>query len=161
MAILFIIAALGLDPLNEKVVEFARSRSGQRVGDGECSALATEALKYADATPGRTGRRWGEELPSVKAAQPGDILQFEDAVFVRRRLRPDGALVTLESRYPHHTAIISGVRRRGRSVIFTILHQNAGIAGGDYEDLKVVQQWTIDLAEMKHGTLKAYRPVAR
>jgi hypothetical protein len=161
MATLFIIATLGLDPLNEKVVEFARSRLGQRVGDGECSALATEALRYAGATPRGHGRRWGEELPSVREARPGDILQFEDAVFVRRRLRPDGALVTLEARYPRHTAIVSGVRGRGKGVIVTILHQNAGIAGGDDEDLKVVQRWTINLAEMKSGTLKAYRPVSK
>jgi hypothetical protein len=161
MSIFLLIATLGLDPLNEKVVEFARSRLGQRVGVGECSALATEALRYAGAAPRGSGRRWGEELPSVREARPGDILQFEDAMFVRRRLRPDGALVTLESRYPRHTAIVSGVRGRGKGVIVTILHQNAGIAGGDDEDLKVVQRWTINLAEMKSGTLKAYRPVAR
>jgi hypothetical protein len=100
-------------------------------------------------------------LSSVREARPGDILQFEDAVFVRRRLRPDGALATLEFRYPHHTAVVSGVRRRGKGVLLTILHQNAGIEGGDDQDLKVVQEWTINLAEMKRGTLKAYRPVAR
>ena len=147
--------------LNEKVVEFARSKLGQRVGDGECSALAAEALRYAGAAPRGQASRWGEELPSAREARPGDVLQFEDAVFVRRRMRPDGALVTLESRYPHHTAIVSGVRRRGKSVVFSILHQNAGIAGGDDEDLKVVQEWTLNLADMKSGTLTAYRPVAK
>jgi hypothetical protein len=131
------------------------------VGDGECSALAREALSYAGAASRGSGHRWGEELPSVREARPGDILQFENAVFVRRRQRPDGALVTLEFRYPHHTAIVSDVRRRGKTVIVTILHQNAGIAGGDDQDLKVVQQWTLNLAEMKGGTLTAYRPVAR
>jgi hypothetical protein len=161
MAILLIIAALGLDPVNEKVIEFARSRLGQRVGDGECSALAAEALRYAGAAPRGSGRRWGDELRTVREARPGDILQFEDAVFVRRRLRPDGALVTLEFRYPHHTAIVSDVRSRGKNVIVTILHQNAGIEGGDDENLKVVQQWTLNLAEMRSGTLKAYRPVAK
>jgi hypothetical protein len=147
--------------LNEKVVEFARSNLGRRVGDGECSALAAEALRYAGATPRGPGRRWGDELPTIREARPGDILQFENAVFVRRRLRPDGALVTLEFKYPHHTAIVSGVRKRGRGVILAILHQNAGIEKGDDEDLKVVQEWTINLAEIKGGTLKAYRPVAK
>ena len=60
MALLLIIAALGLEPLNEKVVEFARSRLGQKVGDGGCSALASEALRYAGATPRYSERRWGE-----------------------------------------------------------------------------------------------------
>jgi hypothetical protein len=147
--------------LNDKIVEFARSKLGQRVGDGECTALALEALRYAGATPRGSGRRWGEELPSIRDARPGDILQFENAVFVRRRLRSDGALVTLEFTYPHHTAIVSGVRKRGKGVLLAILHQNAGVAGGDDEDLKVVQQWTINPTEMKSGTLKAYRPVAR
>jgi hypothetical protein len=161
MATLLIMAALGLEPLNEKVVEFARLSLGQKVGDGECSALATEALIYAGAASRGSGRSWGEELPSVREARPGDILQFEDAVFVRRRLRPDGALVTLEFKYPHHTAIVSKVRRRGKGVMLTILHQNAGIEGGDDEDRKVVQEWTINLSEMKRGTLKAYRPVLK
>jgi hypothetical protein len=161
MAILIVVTTLGLDPLNAKVVDFARSRIGQRVGDGECSALAIEALRYAGAALEGSERGWGEELPSVRDARPGDILQFEDAVFVRRRRRPDGALVTFEFRYPHHTAIVSDVRVRGKNVIFSILHQNAGFTGADDENLKVVQRWTLDLAEMKSGTLKAYRPVAR
>jgi hypothetical protein len=147
-------------PLNERVVEFARSRMGQRVGDGQCSTLVAEALRNAGARPTGRGRSWGKELPSLRDAHPGDILQFEDAVFLRRRVRPDGALVTLTYKYPHHTAIIAGIRKRGSGVLMTVLHQNAGIEGGDEDELKVVQQWTINLAEMKGGTVKAYRPVA-
>jgi hypothetical protein len=134
---------------------------GLKVGDGQCTALATEALRHSGATVRGPEGRWGEELPSVRDARPGDVLQFEDAVFIRRRLRADGAVVTLEFQYPHHTAIVADVRRRGKNVIIGILHQNAGIVGGDVENRQVVQEWTINLAEMKRGTLKAYRPVAR
>ena len=164
MTLLVVLSALLLDaepaPLNEKVVAFARSKLGQRVGDGDCSSFAREALRYAGAKPTGTGRSWGEVVPSLRDAKPGDILQFENAVFVRRLERDDGALLTLTFRYPHHTAIVSRVRRRGRSVVLTVLHQNAGTEGGDEDERKVVQEWTVNMAEMKSGTVKAYRPVA-
>jgi hypothetical protein len=148
-------------PLNEQVVAFARSQLGQRVGNGECTALVAAALRHAGARPrGRGQGAWGRELKSLGEAQPGDILQFEDAVFVRRRLREDGAVVTLTFRHPHHTAIVAAVRRRGPKPVLVILHQNAGVEGGDEGDRKVVQEWTIDLAERRGGTVKAYRPVA-
>ena len=76
---------------------------------------------------------------------------------VRRRLRDDGALVTERLAFPHHTAIVARVRKRGPKPVLVILHQNAGVEGGDN---KVVQEWTIDLAEKREGTVTAYRPVA-
>lgn len=164
MMVLLVVSALFLDaepaPLNERVVEFARSRLGQRVGDGDCSALAREALRYAGARPTGKGRSWGEELSSIRDAKLGDILQFENAIFVRRQVREDGALLTLTFSYPHHTAIVSGVRKRGRSVVLSVLHQNAGADGGDEDERKVVQEWIVNMAELKSGTVKAYRPVA-
>jgi hypothetical protein len=39
-------------------------------------------------------------------------------------------------------------------------HQNAGVAGGDGDDRKVFKEWTIDMAELKRGSVKAFRPVA-
>src|SRR4051812_21297607 len=95
---IFVLIALSLSaepsPLNEKVVEFTRSKVGQKVGDGECTALALEALRHAGARlPGQGQESWGEEVTSLNAVGPGDILQFEDAVFVGRRLRAGGALV--------------------------------------------------------------------
>jgi hypothetical protein len=101
-------------PLNEKIVEFARSKLGHGVGNGECRALVAEALRYAAARrPGAGQGMWGDELKSLRDVRPGDILQFENAVFIRTRVREDGALVTLTYSYPHHTAIVARVRRRG------------------------------------------------
>ena len=100
---------------------------------------------------------WGDELKSLQDARPGDILQFEKAAFSRRRLRDDGALVTERLAFPHHTAIVARVRKRGPKPVLVILHQNAGVEGGNN---KVVQEWTIDLAEKREGTVTAYRPVA-
>jgi hypothetical protein len=151
----------GPDTVDAKVVAFARSKLGQRVGDGECTALAGEALRQAGARlPGRGGRAWGEERKSLADARPGDVLQFEGVVFVHQRIREDGAVITLNASYPHHTAIVSGVRKRGKNPVLVILHQNAGVEGGDDADRKVVQEWTIDLADKKKGSIKAYRPVA-
>jgi hypothetical protein len=99
-------------------------------------------------------------LKSFGDIRPGDIVQFENAVFVRQRLREDGALVTLTFSYPHHVAIVEKVRKRGPKPTLVILHQNAGVAGGDADDLKVVQEWTINMVEKRNGTVRAYRPVA-
>ncbi len=160
VALMVVALDTGPAPINDKVVEFARSKLGQQVGDGVCSTLAVEALRYAGA--GRKGRAWGDELPSIHDARPGDILQLEDAVFVRTRVREDGAVVTLTFRSPHHTAIVSGVRRRGRRVVLTVLQQNVGFEGTTGEaESKVVQEGVIDPAELRRGTLRAYRPVAR
>jgi hypothetical protein len=72
-------------------------------------------------------------------------------------MQEDGAILTQTFSFPHHTAIVARVRKRGARPVLVILHQNAGVEGGD---ARVVQEWTIDLAEKRRGTVKAYRPVA-
>lgn len=159
MTLLLALLLCGVDaPVNEKVVEFARSKLGRRVGDGQCTALAVEALQHAGARrPRPQAGTWGDELKSLRDARPGDILQFEGAMFVRSRVRDDGALVTQTFSFPHHTAIVARVRKRGPKPVLVILHQNAGVEEG--ED-RGVQEWTIDLAGKRRGTVKAYRPIA-
>jgi hypothetical protein len=140
--------------LNEKVVEFARSKVGQQVGNGQCTALANEALKHSGATRRRTTDAvWGDELKSLRDVMPGDILQFEDVVFVSKRMQDDGAILTQTRKMLHHTAIVERVRKRGTKPILVILHQNVNKS-------PIVEEWTIDLAEKKSGTVKGYRPVA-
>jgi hypothetical protein len=146
------------DTVGDRVVAFARSKLGQTVGDGDCSTLASEALRAAGAT--RRERSWGEERASLADARPGDILVFEGTVFVRTRVREDGAIVTFTASSPHHVAVVSGVRKRGRRVVLTVLQQNVGFDGADEARKKVVREDVIDLAERKRGTLKAFRPVA-
>src|SRR5947209_3428764 len=80
-------------PLNEKVVAFAREKLGTSVGDGVCTSLAIAALKqagarcYPAADPGGD-YTWGEPVLSFKEALPGDVLQFEKAVFRGRTPLP-------------------------------------------------------------------------
>jgi hypothetical protein len=155
------LALLG-DPesVDARVVEYARSKLGQKVGDGECTALAAAALRHAGAgLPGRGGEPWGEERKSLADVRPGDILQFEGVRLVNRRVRDDGAIVTRNMNFPHHTAVVSSVKRRGKQPALVILHQNIAM-DGDEARRKVVQEWTIDLADRKKGTIRAYQPLA-
>ncbi len=59
------------------------------------------------------------------------------------------------------TAIVARVQKRGIKPVLAILHQNAGVTGGDEDARRVVQEWTLNMAEKRGGTVKAYRPVAK
>ena len=86
-------------------------------------------------------------------AKPGDILQFDGTLFVHTRFLDDGAIRTETISFPHHTAIVARVRKRGAKPILVILHQNVG-------DTQIVQEWTINMADKRRGTVKLYRPAA-
>ncbi len=151
--------------LNARVADFARSKVGEKVGDGICSTLIQEALRDAGAKvlicPAEGGEYlWGEPLKSLKDARAGDILQFEKVTFRGRRriVGRNGAPAILISQqtFPHHSAIITKVGPKGRTL--TIHHQNA--AGPDGNPVQIVQETTLLMSEMqKGGSLKAYRPV--
>lgn len=53
------------------------------------------------------------------------------------------------------------LQKRGIKPVLAILHQNAGVTGGDEDARRVVQEWTLNMAEKRGGTVKAYRPVAK
>src|SRR5262245_54829855 len=71
--------------LGEQVVSFARRRRGHQVGDGQCFALADQALRGANARSaadyGTVTRdadyQWGTSV-SRTDLQPGDVIQFRD-----------------------------------------------------------------------------------
>jgi hypothetical protein len=138
-----------LPKLNQKVVEFAKARKGKKVGNGECWTLADLALKNAAAKrPGRDGLAvyaFGRKLGAKETLLPGDILQFEKAVFIHR----DETSWSGQS-FPRHTAIVYQVS--GSKV--TLLHQNLG-------GKRTVQMTTLDLADRTEGTVTRFRPQAR
>ena len=74
---------LGSNPtLGDDVVAYARSKLGQKVGNGECTSLAVDALRQCHARrPDPVMGIWGDEVKSLRDLQPGDILQFEEAIF--------------------------------------------------------------------------------
>jgi hypothetical protein len=134
------------DPLSKKVLAFATSKLGEKVGDGECWTLVFEALRAAGARlPGRDGVGAYDFGRKVKLAEvkPGDVLQFEKVVFEHRTRRS-----SYRQTLPHHTALVVAVK--GREI--TLIHQNAN-------NVKRVVQGTINLAHRKGGTIDAYRPV--
>jgi hypothetical protein len=149
--------------LNKKVLAFARDQLGKKVGDGECATLATAALRAAGArglSRSDGGEYiWGELVRTVTPrtnlmgeVRPGDLLQFRDVVMTGRVGRD-----TVESSYPHHTAIVTAVKNDGK--VLEILHQNAGGAGADDEQRRKVQQATLRLSDLKQGSVKIYRPL--
>jgi hypothetical protein len=160
--VLALLGADGTPELNRKVLEYARSQRGRRVGDGECTALAVAALRQAGARRlppyGRDEDYvWGEEVP-IHEARPGDVLQFRAAVFKGSRRSPGGRRLWTYT-FPHHTAIVSGVGQGGAGTVLTILHQNAG-PSKDEAKRRIVQEGTITLAELQPGgRVRAYRPV--
>lgn len=149
----------GEDGVNARVLAFARGRVGERVGNGDCGAFVKAALHAAGARPPRAGPKWGEELAGPELARPGDVLQFENVVIrgsATRGLRTR----TWAYHFPNHTAIVAGVRRLKGASRLTILHQNVGINEPDEGKRKVVQEWELNLSEVREGTIRAYRPVA-
>jgi len=127
--------------LNEKVLSFALDQMGKKVGNGQCTMLAVEALAFAGASPS-LGYEFGREIPQSEM-KPGDILQFHTAKFVTRNSwQLMGA--------PHHTAIVHRVR--GSKV--AILHQNVG-------NDKTVKKGAFDFKNLTMGSVKVFRPEER
>jgi hypothetical protein len=125
---------------NAKILQFARDHLGQQVGNGECWTLAEDALIYAGAKPA-DGYVFGTAIP-LSSVQPGDILQFEAAIFI-------GANYWMVVGMPHHTAIVSQIQ--GNQI--QMLNQNVN-------DVRRVQYSTINLADLRSGKITAYRAIA-
>jgi hypothetical protein len=135
------------------------------VGSGECSDLATEALKYAAAiphknykpSPGEGDYVWGTLVYTVEAnsvtdvknqkIQPGDILQLRDVRFEGKDLRGHK---TYYATYAHHTAVVVGVE----GDMLKVLEQNVG-------GKKIVVEAPYRLSDLKTGWVRVYRPIFR
>jgi len=115
--------------VSAQVVSFAEGKSGQRVGDGECFALADQALKKAGAKSAAdygtitddADYKWGKQV-SLADAKPGDIVQFRDYEVTRREEKEDGSWKERTEKRPHHTAIVRSVDGNG---LLTVIEQNA------------------------------------
>jgi hypothetical protein len=156
--------AVPLPPLNQKVLEFARERIGEKVADGQCIGLAVEALRYAGAKrypfDPSGDYIWGRPVASFKEALPGDILQFRNAVFQGKRWVSRRRWVSWHQEYPHHTAIVFAVREGARVV--AMLHQNVGAPDAAAATKQIVQEGSIRPESLQPGGAVAiFRPVAR
>jgi hypothetical protein len=149
--------------LNQKVLEFARDRIGEKVADGQCLTLAVEALRYAGAKRYPFDPSgdfvWGRPVASFTEALPGDVLQFRNAVFEGKRWITKRRWVSWHQEYPHHTAIVLEVRDGGREV--AILHQNVGAPDAAVATRQVVQEASIRPESLQGGgAVVIFRPVA-
>jgi hypothetical protein len=131
---------------NQKVLIWALGRVGRNTGIGECWDLANGALTSAGAGTsadfGPTGANddyiWGDEVPDLKDALPGDILQYRDYVqttstttevtFEDESGTRDTVAPSIE--HLHHTAIVKASAGDGA---LTVLEQNHG---GNKEPVK-------------------------
>ena len=115
--------------LGTQIVQFAQNRLGRRVGDGECFALADQALRGAGAksaadfgsVSAEADYVWGTAV-SLTNVQPGDIVQFRDYQYTRREDDDDGAWRENSESRPHHTAIVVSNDGNGQ---LTLIEQNA------------------------------------
>jgi hypothetical protein len=148
--------------LGEKVVKFCKENLGQTVGDGECGSLAAKALEAAGATPFHKFKEdpapgdfvWGELVfvvefqggkrkrdPADAKAQPGDVVQYRDALF---RTGSGGIFVA-----QHHTAVIGEVK--GSDLI--VYQQNVG--------KREVAKTTLRPNDLAGGWIRVYRPTTK
>ena len=122
--------------LGAQIVAFAVSKSGQRVGDGQCFALADQALKALGARSAAdfgtvtavADYKWGAQV-SLADVRPGDIVQFRKFKSTRRDDAEDGWFkeFTKERGDPNHTAIVVSVDGNG---LLTVIEQNAPPGSG-------------------------------
>jgi hypothetical protein len=149
--------------LGTLVLAYAERHVGQQVGNGQCTALAIDALQSAGArtiigpSGPWTNYVWGALVlaeagggrvvaGSYGAVQPGDVVQFSDAEFVLNT-----PTYSSWQSYPHHTAIIEGYLGNGK---FSILQQNVN---GNMK----VQRGVIDFTQLTAGNVWVYQPVPR
>ena len=59
------------ETVGAKVVAFAQSKLGEKVGDGECASLAASALAHA----GAERRRGGADVPRLVHGHPRGIVE--------------------------------------------------------------------------------------
>ncbi len=118
--------------LGQSVLQKTQALLGQKVGDGECFALADKALRSAGAKSAGDFKpvvpnddyQWGATA-STADLRPGDLIQFRDFEIKKTVTvtKPDGSETsdsTTELR-DHHTAIVEAV---GADGTVTVLEQN-------------------------------------
>lgn len=119
--------------VNSKVLQFAKSKLGKKVGSGECFDLADQALQKAGAkTASDYGKVtatadyvWGKRV-DLSQVRPGDIIQFRNYK-MKVKTTTDEWISEEEQTRPHHTAVVEAV---GSDGLLTILEQNVGTGGG-------------------------------
>ncbi len=163
----------GTVSIPEDIVGYAARHSGDRVGDGQCFALADRALRAAGAksaadfgeiTPD-ADYVWGSDV-SLAGLRPGDIIQFRDYSYERTVTTEDSRGSREESHAedrPHHTAIVQSV---GADGAVTVWEQNAPEGSAVtrttlYFSSGTTTRGRTTITVRVSGTFSFYRPQAR
>jgi hypothetical protein len=157
----------------ERVVSFARRQRGDRVGNGQCFALADRALRQAEA---KSARDYGDISPdadyvwgtpvALADLRAGDVIQFRDYSYDREIVieRSDETVTREDSQMrPHHTAIVQSVDGNGA---VTVLEQNSPDGSPVVRNQLFFSSGTTTSGNTTttvsvHGTFWFYRPEAR
>ena len=152
--------------LNSAVLSACRGQIGRRVGNGQCTSLASNALAAAGAAgitrdfPAAGDYVWGtlvtvvsaeaagvKGIPTLAEVRGGDIIQMRDVLL--NGGTPTGGSYRMAAN--HHSAVVEAADpARGT---LTVLHQNWN--GGP------VRRDVLNLGDLKRGWLRIYRPVAK
>jgi len=119
------------------IVQYCEKYFGRRVGNGECWTLGAESVKSSKCQE-PVGTNFGVII-EYSHVRPGDILQFESAVFKT-------STYEMRAGSPDHTAVVHSVISPNR---FKVLEQNPDpVKYGEY-----------DMSTLRSGTCVAYRPL--
>lgn len=153
-------ASADAQTIGDGMAKFLKTKLNTRVGGGECSHMATEALRVSggeffptdfgldDPSTGDyvrgtlvtviscTNKTWTDSDPQ-SASLVGDIIQYNSAVINH-------------SSTPHHTSVVAAVNTAGRPT--PIYQQN-------FNSVRRVQQASIDTTRLTSGWLRIYRPI--
>jgi len=149
--------AAGATLVRERVLAYAKANLGRTVGNGECAALAFQALRAAGAKPrARHGYPtprdyvWGHQVlllegttkgprptGSIRDVHPGDVAQFSNVRAGR-------------AHFGHHTAVVSEISDTRLGMV----EQHVG--GG-----RIVVEGAIRLDKLSSGWIRFYRPIPR
>ena len=133
-----------------KILEYANSKLGSKVGRGECTDLVSGALAYAGAPAGNFSRSdghytWGRRInfPS-EAARPGDIIQL---VNVKLSFKTANSWGSWETGTQHSAVIVSAEGK-----LLHVIDQNAppGSPVGRHD---IHLEWTLE-----RGDYAIFRP---
>ncbi|MBI3866139.1 MAG: hypothetical protein HY290_30030 [Planctomycetia bacterium] len=153
--------------IGNSMVGFLNSKLNARVGGGECSDMAAEALRvgggefvpyYLGADSPSSGdyvwgtlvtvisysnKVWSDSNPTA-AVQPGDVIQYRNATISKVS-------------YAHHTSVVNTVNT-GTS---TTASRPTSVFQQNFNKVRTVQSAAIDTTKLTAGWIRIYRPIAR
>lgn len=132
--------------LNKKILEFVKSHSGKKIGNGECWDVVAAALNSTNA---KWDKKFGfgkEVNYSKDCVYPGDIIQLKNALI---QYKSENGLKVYDE-YPQHSAIVVQVKNKKE---YLIADQNFGFGE------KKLNTHPLDLNKLVKGSVKIYRPV--